>query len=863
MRNTIDIKKHNKKSAAGFTLIEIAISLILLGLIIIPALSIYQNFVEESDFEETQQSASVIINELSSFNATYGRLPCPASITDVRGDATYGFELANCQAAAPALNTCSNGICAYASLNPGRIVLVGAVPFKDLNIFEEQTYDHYGSKLTYAVTLNQTDTATYATNGGGISIVSSSNMAQSQITPPNSAHYIIISHGENKAGAYSPSAAQVSCMNGSLTEQENCDADAVFAAGEIATGFDDTAYYFDGVIPTEWKKQASDVNNIFLKDSNSIGVGVMNSTDVSNADHLVVRNIGADADGTPTGIIKADNSFLVDNLCEAGAVNDSDCFQPRLIAGTLEDDGTRLREGPGGNGMSCYDGTNDQYMTGISQSGPICSDEVFLTCPDGELVQEIQADGTLVCDFTPQRCAQETVTNFCGETVTLGSASTASDGTTASGVNHFEYSGECRMFPPSINNNTVRTRFRNAVRAVELANPSGGQAAIDQLILVMNNEITSINATPRVSQQCSSITSTPPGLVRDSYTCDSGSWQHLSSHELGRWPRTTFSNDLTAGGWREAENFYTGTEPDPYNTNGNHDCWCKENYRMYYGPNQCPNSDQTGLVYRLVHQPCPQTSDGFNVIDYNARILCGACTDGTEPETRTCNEHYDIVNGTSGTTGLSGTVTLTYNTTCSGSGERIRDTSVPPTITGEASCACSSNGPNFQRDQCPANFTNGPWSSGGFINEVNVTEIRRQDWVCPSTSTGGIQDPGYYGPFTTVPGLSIPSCTCDTTPIRETRSCPPGEAGLGIFYDAPRDCTTGGAVTDESLWVEVSRDCDSCEWTVTGAPAKTSTVQGPPPGSDCACGTPNELYCSEFDSLGQYNSWSPCECNPK
>lgn len=838
------IKKRNNSSQAGFTLIEIAIGLILMGLVLIPSITLYMDFKKNKDWIKTEEHIRAVESKVGGFNSNYGRYPCPASMTAVRGAANYGFELANCLTNAPATGTCAGGICAYN--NGGSVVLVGAVPFKNLNLLEEQAYDAYNMKFSYAVTLDLTDTSTFTVNGGAIGIVSADDTTRSALGIPDSAHYIVISHGPNRAGAFSATTVQIPCTDGSAVEQENCDADAVFVTGEISQNYDDRTAFFDGVLPTEWKKQTSTSNDIFLKDSNSIALGAANTTNLNAADNVLVRNVGS---GTGTAI--SETSYFVERLCEFGAAANGDCFEPSLLAGDLTDDGTRLLAS-GGNGISCYDGTNDEFLVGIQNGAPVCSDEIFLSCPDAsrQFISGIDSDGNLKCTTEPDdECLELNTTNFCGGAVSIPAG-------TPSGGNAFAYSGECRMFPGTITDTSVSAEVQSRIDTALAGNPGNFPAAMIQARNSINLYMLGLRFTARDIVQCEDVTSSPPGLVRDTYRCDDGGWSVLSTHEIRG--NSSFPGNVTLGGTWPAENSYGGA--DISNNNEDHDCWCREDYRAIFDSSQsCPSTVETGMRVRIQKHRCPRTDHNWNTI-YDQRWLFCGCADGTEDDTPSCNAYYDTVNGTTGTTGLTGVVRLTYTTSCNGSGILVRDPG-PPTTINTTECACAGNSPNYERDYCPSGQTNS-WTSP-FGNETGVTEIREQPWICPATTSGGLPDPGYYGGFSTVTGLTIPACTCDPALVTARKDCPDGELGLGIFYDAPQDCATGDPVADETLWVEKERFCTGCEWVTTGAPSTTEFALGPEPKSSCSCGSPSEDFCSQFSSLGEYDTWSPCQCTPK
>ncbi len=871
MRNT----KLKIKNQSGFTLIEIAIGMIIIGLLLIPTIAMYKDFRQNADWTKTERHKDAIITELGGFNASFGRYPCPARTTAVRGANRYGFEVTDCHISPPAAGTCSpgTGLCAYASPNGGKLVVVGTLPFKDLNLLEDEAYDGYNTKFTYAVTLDLTDSATYNVNGGAVGIAKSSDLTQSAITNPNTAHYAVISHGANKAGAYVASTAQIPCSQGSTAEQENCDSDAIFTVGEIANGFDDRVAFFDGSQPTEWKKTDAASRNIYLKDTNSIALGALNSTDISTTDHFAVKNIGSSS-----GVAKSDSSFLVDMLCEKDVTNvANDCFTPSLLAGDLvlvnpssivgDPDYGILKENAG-HGISCPVG---KYLTGIENKIPKCEDEIFLSCKNNSFISAIETDGSITCDAEPEdRCSALPTNKFCGENITLPDS--------ASGTNILEYSGECRMFQSNVTDTIVITEVLNLVQTALNNNTNSSTGIINytqaktDVTPKINDYINVTNAKPRDDRQCSDVVTSPLGLVRDAFRCENGTWSKLSSHRIKDRadPFTSnhnFIRNLTNSGtnWK-ADNSFTGA--DPQNNKDNHNCWCREDYRAFFDSGiSCNSSTASGYRLRIQKHTCPQTTHRWATIFDDLYLFCG-CEAGTETETKSCNKYYDEVNGITppapATTGLTGDVITTYATKCDGSGNLVRDTSVAPII-DTSQCACAAKGPRVERDDCPGSNDTNSWISPSPLNtaEIGITEIRLYDWICPGTTSGGLPDPGSYS-TTASNTFTGPTCVCNTSPIEVSLPCPSGLAGLGRVYSAPRDCTTGNHVTDKSLWTLIpgKTDCNGCKWTSSQSPSDTSTDFGNPPGSGCACGDPTQQFCSKIKNQNLFDTWSNCECTP-
>ena len=82
MRNSI---KTFLKKETGFSLVEIAIVLLILGLMITPAINMYHQYRVEKDWNETEDNIDLIALELGGYRAITGRFPCPAPTDAVPG----------------------------------------------------------------------------------------------------------------------------------------------------------------------------------------------------------------------------------------------------------------------------------------------------------------------------------------------------------------------------------------------------------------------------------------------------------------------------------------------------------------------------------------------------------------------------------------------------------------------------------------------------------------------------------------------------------------------------------------------------------------------------------------------------------
>lgn len=789
------------KNNHGFSLLEMAAVLVVAGLIITPAISLYHQHQVEEDWEQTEENIEEVALAIGGFRSVYGRYPCPASSQAVPGDAEYGHE-ADCTAT-PAGGACIDGICAADSNVSGRKVLIGSIPFKILNLPEIQAYDKYQSRLTYAVTENLTNPNTFDITGGGISI--EDEFGNSIVTPADTAHFIVISHGQNIGGGITKAGLEkVECNDTTIIEQENCDNNATFISADVDDDYDDRTVYFSAVDLSEWQQSelAGFENSIHLKSTDSIAVGASSATDMSSADQTTVLQLGADSGG-----VRANANFKLQEICEYGASSSGDCFDPSLIGGNVSD----------GKGIQC---PPDQFLTAIQSKTPICTDEVYQSCSNNKYIIGIQADGSVVCgDTPPAPCTENPVTTFCGDNRIIGEGEVVSSGSFRE-----LYSGTCHMIT-----DYNSTYFQTSTSGMSYS--------------IMRFFINNLNAQGRTTVDCEEAPN--KALVRDSYRCESGTWKHKTSHELLGFGTNFPTSKTSYPGSSKAENTQPNTS-DPNNNNGYHDCWCREDYRV--SPASCPNG-QSGTAYRIQKHNCPQTSHTWQTV-YTNEESC-ACVPIPQTVTKSCNAYYNEVNSTTGTSGLSGTVYITYDTSCVDD-VLVRDPT--PSSIDTSDCACKANPQMIRREYCPTG-TGNSWSWAGG-NEDDVEDLYTRDWVCPATTSGGLPDPGYYAPETALPG--VPACTCEEYDEIYTDSCPAGETGTGIKRKRTWSCALGNW---DPVIEEISNDCHKCSWqTPPGAPSLENYPYGKSKGGTCSCGEAPAAQCNEPSGNNKYKVWSGCQC---
>lgn len=229
------------KKTWGFSLVEMAIVLVIIGLLLAGALMPLSAQMEQRRISETQKALDEINQALIGFAVAYGRLPCPAPATTATGAAGAGLE------PTPILA----GGCANAA---------GVLPWATLGVNETDTW---GRRYTYRVTAEFARTASGQTTfaGGCVPLTNPLYAAfalcsQGDMTIKSTAAgstvssnipAVVISHGKNGNGAYTsqgtqlPLGADADELDNQLTAGGTGTANTTFISKTPTPTFDDLA----------------------------------------------------------------------------------------------------------------------------------------------------------------------------------------------------------------------------------------------------------------------------------------------------------------------------------------------------------------------------------------------------------------------------------------------------------------------------------------------------------------------------------------------------------------------------------------------------------------------------------------------
>lgn len=385
------------RKISGFTLIEMAVVLLVTGLIIASTASYYGLYLKREAEKTTGVHMKAVTDQISAFRNINGRYPAPASLTLPRGNPDYGREDATvCRNVAKAPGTCENGICIKSTSRdldpaiPGNEtvrVCVGTIPFRQLNLGEEYAFDAYNSRLLYAVTENMTNDTLFKADIGGIEILKAQGTDSALADADRgSAHFVIISPGPNRAGAYTADGVQLPCPS-TGAENTNCNNGpaATFRIAQTDTSSDNTAfddkinYFIREPVPL-WQMSpdaaARTQGDMILKPSGALGTKI---NSVNNDDPLLSKAF-------VNGVMRASKSMEGQKICNEGG---NDCFYASALAGPLL--------APNDNsGMKCPEDDPDgagQYMVAITAGKPVCEDVISAVCPEGQVMVGKNASG--------------------------------------------------------------------------------------------------------------------------------------------------------------------------------------------------------------------------------------------------------------------------------------------------------------------------------------------------------------------------------------------------------------------------------------------------------------------------------------
>lgn len=201
--------RNNRIESEGFSLVELAIVLVVVSLLLVGLLGPLTAQQEQKRIMEAKRQLDEAREAIFGFLISNGRLPCPAEPSFASANTNAGIERA--------------GGCA-AGANE-----VGVLPWRTLGIRE---VDPWGNRFTYRVSAAFADPATIAAtpitlNSAGNLAVLSSLVPPTQISQAGEVVAIVVSHGHHADGAWTRAGGQVP-SGVDVEESENSNGDVTF-----------------------------------------------------------------------------------------------------------------------------------------------------------------------------------------------------------------------------------------------------------------------------------------------------------------------------------------------------------------------------------------------------------------------------------------------------------------------------------------------------------------------------------------------------------------------------------------------------------------------------------------------------------
>ncbi len=302
----ISLRKHDR----GFTLLELAVVLVIVSVLIGMAMTSGVAVIESARSQQTLSKITTIKQALYTYRATHNRLPCPASLTLLRASSNFGVEGpkgASCWDA-----TAGN---ATASLKTSDASTVeGAVPVRTLGLPDDMAFDGWGYRILYSVDVTFTAANGFLSSGPDTLCSKIQVLDGSGASGYRTQHaiYLLLSHGSNGNGAYTRNGVVSNLTNTANTdEQQNCHCnggttyDGKYVQKDITEDSTNGNNTFDDIVDYTMRWQMQTIQDVPIATSKQTGVPsgiaapILNGSPAMNG--VLFQNVGDNFSFLPTG----------------------------------------------------------------------------------------------------------------------------------------------------------------------------------------------------------------------------------------------------------------------------------------------------------------------------------------------------------------------------------------------------------------------------------------------------------------------------------------------------------------------------------------------------------------------------------
>jgi len=218
-----------KKTKKAFTLLELSLVILIISILMVGAMSASITSINKAKYKYTKAKIEKIYNAMGAYLLINKALPCPASLLNTKTSANYGVS--------GSAGDCNDIAGVYEGSTGNSTELVyGMVPIKALGLPSDMAEDDFGSRFTYIVSKkftnpdeNSSDSFTtvspaygFTSSTAGFISIREKIAGSNFYSATDDAIFAIISHGQNKRGAFNSNAISQNSASGSdALEQAN------------------------------------------------------------------------------------------------------------------------------------------------------------------------------------------------------------------------------------------------------------------------------------------------------------------------------------------------------------------------------------------------------------------------------------------------------------------------------------------------------------------------------------------------------------------------------------------------------------------------------------------------------------------
>lgn len=170
------------KKDSGFSLIELSVVLLIIGLLLITSFEGSKYFLIQNHIKATNVKLNAIQRAIEIYVRRTGHLPCPAPLKSTSGN-----------------SDCSSGG-TKGIFGSSETILVGGVPYRDLDLTADLSHDSWGGKFVYSVYAPASKSMKNLNDDATDYLEINENSVDNVVT--ENAVYSLVSMGRNKYGAY-------------------------------------------------------------------------------------------------------------------------------------------------------------------------------------------------------------------------------------------------------------------------------------------------------------------------------------------------------------------------------------------------------------------------------------------------------------------------------------------------------------------------------------------------------------------------------------------------------------------------------------------------------------------------------------